>query len=171
MLYRFFALGLSWLLAFVATPPLHAAEPPASDWLRMAAMLHPGDSVQVVDGTLKSWEGSLVTVSPEDITIRLDKGFRRTGEKRLGRESVFRVSRISRGRNTLVGLGAGLASGAALSIWAARRIDRGYGGAITKGQATALFLGALGGAGAGVGYAIPHRETLYRRPAAQPVAQ
>ena len=171
MLYRFFVLGLSSLLASAVMAPMNAAEPPASDWSRLVAALQPGDSVQVVDDTLKSWEGSLANVSPDEIAIRVDRGFLRTGEKLLRRESVFRVSRVSRGRSTLIGLGAGLAAGAAISAWAARRIDQGYGGAITKGQATALFLGTLGGAGAGIGYAFPHLETLYRRPAAEPLAQ
>jgi len=147
-----------------------AVDAPPSEWDALLAM-RPGDSIQVVDTGLKSWKGSLLSVSTEEIVVRVDKGFLRAGEKRLARDSVFRVSRVTRGRNTLIGLGAGLAAGAALSGWAAQRIDKGYGGAITKGQAAALFLGTLGGAGAGIGYAIPHLETLYRRPAAGPLTR
>jgi hypothetical protein len=154
----------------LASPSALAADKTSSDWGALSA-LRPGDSVQVVDDSLKTWEGSLLSVSPDGIAIRVRTGALRTAEKWMRRESVVRVSRVNRGRNTLIGLGAGLAAGAALSAWAAQRIDKGYGGAITKGQATALFLGAMGGAGAGIGYAIPHLETLYRRPAAEPTGQ
>lgn len=171
MVHRFLASGLLCLLTFAAAPRIAAVEPPKSDWSRVVAALHPGETVQVVDDTLRSWEGPLVSLSEDEIVLRIDKGFFRSGERRLTRESVLRISRVTRGRNTLIGLGAGLAAGAAVSAWQAQRIDKGYGGAITKGKAAALFLTTFGGAGAGIGYAIPHLETLYRRPAAEPAGQ
>lgn len=166
------SLNTPWLAAvlLLSSSASWAVDAPKPDWDALLA-LRPGDSIQVVDDTLKSWQGSLLSVSPDEIVMRVDKGFFREGEKRLSRKSVFRVSRVTHGRNTLIGLGAGLAAGAALSAWAAQRIDKGYGGAITKGQAAALFLTTFGGAGAGIGYAIPHLETLYRRPTAQPATQ
>jgi hypothetical protein len=147
-------------LAVSASHALLFAQHPASRWDNLES-LRSGQKIQVVTSDGQSWHGAYRLVTPDAISLRVDRGLFRHQEKALPASDVVRVSGVSRLRNTLIGLGVGLGAGAAMSAWAANRIEKGYGGALTTGQATAISLTFLGGAGAGIGYAIPSRRTLY----------
>ncbi|MFB3829924.1 MAG: hypothetical protein ACE15B_24355 [Bryobacteraceae bacterium] len=134
---------------------------PAAGWEDVKA-LRAGENIQVVASDLKSWEGGLVQVNDESITLHVDKGFFRRQEKVFPRASVFRVSRVSRGRNTLIGLAIGAGAGGAVAAALAPRIDKGYGGALTKEGLAGLMIGIGAGVGTGIGYGVPHYQTVYR---------
>ena len=110
--------------------------------------LQAGHKVKVVEMDLKAWDGRLVSVSDEAITIR-EK--RQNQEITVDRAKVLRVTdlhRSRRGRNALLGFAAGAALGFAL-------LGRG-----DDEAAAALYL--FGGSGAALGAAIPHpRPTIY----------
>lgn len=110
--------------------------------------LDAGRKIKIVDMSLKAWDGRLVSVSDEAITIRS-----KDAEVSVERAKVFRVTdlqRSRRGRNAAIGLLAGAL------IYAAT--NRGSG----DDAEHALNIGLMGGIGAAAGAAIPYpRPTIY----------
>jgi len=133
------ALGLAFASSFAQTPP--------DSWENLKN-LDAGHKIKVVDVGLKAWDGRLVSVSDQAITIR-PKG----GEVTVERAKVFRVTdleRSRRGRNAAIGLLAGAL------LYAA--VNRGSG----DDAEHALSIGFMGGIGAAAGAAIPYpRPTIY----------
>lgn len=138
------------LLALVLVPVTSSAQARKDNWENLK-QLQPGHKVKVVDMSLKSWDGRLVNVSDESITIRET---REQQEISVERTKVFRVTdlqRSRRGRNALIGL---LAGGLVFAAATAKE-----GGDDAE---KALFIGLFGGMGAAAGAAIPYpRPTIY----------
>lgn len=141
---------LALLVLFVA-PVGTVAQVHDDNWDNLK-QLQPGHKIKVVAIDLKAWEGKLVSVSDEAITIQ-EK--RTQQEITVARSEVFRVTdlhRSKRGRNALIGLGIGVAVGSAFSAdddW-----DLSSTGKL-------IVVGWFGGMGAGVGALVPSRPTIY----------
>jgi hypothetical protein len=135
------------------TPAPSSAQSHPDSWENLR-QLQPGHKIKIVDMSLKSWDGKLVSVSEEAITIR---GLRQQQETTVERAKVFRVTdleRSRRGRNALIGFAAGIATGA---VWATRQKED------VGTLLPVLFVGGVfGGPGAAVGAAIPSHPTIYR---------
>ena len=139
---------LSAILALVMAPVASSAQAPKDSWQNLK-QLQAGHKIKVVDMSLKAWEGRLVRVSDEAITIQAKQQ-----EVTVERANVFRVTdlqRSRRGRNAVIGLLAGAL------IYAAANPGSG------DDAEHALSIAFMGGIGAAVGAAIPHpRPTIYR---------
>lgn len=111
-----------------------------------------GQKVVVIDQQMKNVTGTFVRVSENDLTIK-----KKDKEITMDRDSVYRVTSTPqhRGRNTLIGLGVGAATGA---IWGASVPAED----MTPAQTGSIMAGALGGIGAGVGALIAPAKTFYR---------
>ena len=114
-----------------------------------------GERIQVIDQKLKSLTGTLLNVSDEAISLRVDQNW-----VSIQRADVFRVSSLQsskRGRNAIIGalIGAttGLVAGAAYCHG-----DCDLARGIAWGAPIMLGLGA----GAGIGAAFPSHPTIYR---------
>jgi len=141
------------ILALALTPVASWAQAPKDSWENLK-QLQSGHKIKVVDMGLKAWDGRLVSVSDEAITIR-DK--RTQQEITVQRAKVFRVTdlqRSKRGRNALIGLVLGSVVGAAL---VADEEDL-----VPWGKAV-VAIGLFGGPSAAAGALIPYpRPTVYR---------
>jgi hypothetical protein len=137
----FFAI-LALALAQVAS----SAQTPRDSWDNVK-QLQPGHKIKVVDMSLKSWDGRLVSVSEGAITIR---ELRNQQEITVERAKVWRVTdlqRSSRGRNAAIGFLAGAIVGATRD---------------TEGNAyRAVLAGLFGGIGVGVGALVPSHPAIY----------
>lgn len=114
-----------------------------------------GERIQVIDQKLKSLTGTILDVSDEAISLRVDQNW-----VAIQRADVFRVSSLQsskRGRNAIIGalIGAttGLVAGAAYCHG-----DCDLARGIAWGAPIMLGLGA----GAGIGAAFPSHPTIYR---------
>jgi hypothetical protein len=138
------------LLAIPLFSPQAFCQPPPDNWDTLK-QLEPGHRVKVVDMDLKAWDGKLVTVSDEAITIRE----KRTGQViTLQRGRVFRVMDLQESRcrlNAAIGFAAAFLLHRAIHWEGGDPAERYLDGVI------------WGGIGAGVGALIPHpRPTVYR---------
>jgi len=119
--------------------------------------LRPGQKIEVVDMKLKSLKGTFVSFSEEAISLCV-----KDGEVAVQRADVLRVrdrEHSKRGRNALLGLGTGLATG--LVVGAALDTSEIMGGAQGTMKAGLTPLG--GAAGAAIGAAVPSgARTIYR---------
>ncbi len=100
------------MIILILVPGPALAQRPEHAWENLN-QLREGCKIKVVDMNLKSWKGSLVSVSDEAITIR---ELRKQQEITVERANVFRVTdvrRSRRGRSALIGLAAGAIVGAA----------------------------------------------------------
>ena len=138
------------ILVLALAPAAVSAQTQKDGWDYLK-QLKPGHKIKVVDMDLKAWEGKLVSVSDDAITIR-EK--RKQQEIIVERGRVLRVmdlERSHRARNAAIGFLTGALLFAAATA--------GEGGDDAE---RALFIGLFGGIGAGVGAAIPHpRPTIY----------
>lgn len=141
------------ILALALTPVGCWAETPKDSWENLK-QLQPGHKIKVVDKSLKSWDGRLVSVTDEAITIR-EKW--KQQEVSVERANVLRVTdleRSKRGRNALIGLAIGTALGAAII---------GNEDDIVPWGKAVIAIGIFGAPGAGIGAAIPYtRPSIYR---------
>ncbi|HMD99896.1 MAG TPA: hypothetical protein VKM93_21525 [Terriglobia bacterium] len=116
-----------------------------------------GQTIEVVDMSLKSLTGTFVSFSDEAISLR-----NRGGDVTVLRPDVLRVSlreHAKRTRNVLIGAAVGAGAGAAVGI-----AFRGY-CANEAGSCSGIGLaaaGILGGIGAGVGALPRGYRTIYR---------
>jgi len=129
------------------------AQTPKDSWENLKK-LQPGHKIKVMDMSLRFWDGRLVSVSDEAITIR---ELRKQREITVERGKVFRVTNLERsrrGRNALIGLLIGGAIGAPLG--AAKASD------VPATLGAAIMFGLLGGVGTGLGALVPSHPALYR---------
>jgi hypothetical protein len=115
-----------------------------------------GREIQLVDQRLKSYNGTLLRVSDEDIAIQVG-----TDELTVKRADVFRVSARDtnkRLRNALIGLGIGAGIGTAIGFG----ILAATGGSDFPEAALGPAIGISAAAGAGLGAIVPSYPTLYR---------
>ena len=133
------------ILLLVVAPVASSAQAPKDSWENLK-QLQPGHKIKVVDMSLKSWDGRLVSVSDEAITIQAKQQ-----DVTVERAKVFRVTdlqRSKRARNAAIGLVVGAIVGGTRD---------------TEGNAyRAVLAGLLGATGAGVGALIPSYPTIYR---------
>jgi hypothetical protein len=141
-------------IVMLALAPMASSAQSRQDSWENLKQLQPGHKIRVVDTDLKSWDGSLVSVSDEAIAIR-EK--RKQQEITVERAKVFRVTdlqRSRRGRNALIGFAAGIVVG---TVWATRREED------VGTLLPVLFVGGVfGGPGGAVGALVPSYRTIYR---------
>ncbi len=139
------------LLVLLAVPI--AAQHTEGAWADLK-QIKPGTKIEIIDQNLKRYTGNLESVG--DDTIGLRRGGRTVV---LKREEVYRAGTYiahRRLRNTLLGLGAGLAAGAAIGAASYSGDDE---------ETVTMFGGVLGmGGGAAVGALLPVTRTIYRGP-------
>ena len=126
-------------------------------WENLRA-LREGQKIQVVQMDLKSFSGSFLGVSDEEIRVRVKKQ-----ERAVARADVFRASVRSgarRGRNIAIGLGVGAALGAAAG-WGALAAT---GGSDAAGAIAGATTGIGAGLGGGLGAIPAGYRTIYRAP-------
>jgi len=105
-----FAIGMTVLmLSFIGVAAVSAAgpKPTQADWESLK-QLAPGQQVQVVLNDAKSYSGQFQSVSDDGIVLHLGKD-----TQTFERQTVLRVStrgKSHRGRNALIGVGAGVAT-------------------------------------------------------------
>ncbi len=154
------------ILVLAVAPAAGFAQIRQDNWDNLK-QLQPGHKIKIVDMNLKAWNGGLVSVSDEAVTIR---ELRKQQEITVERAKVLRVTdlqRSRRGRNALIGLAVGAAVGTAL---VADEEDL-----VPWGKAVIIF-GIFGGPGAAAGALVPSYRTIYRvkrgppEPTAQPDA-
>ena len=146
------ALRISHLVVSFCLPALVAAGEVNRSWQVLTQSLQPGKSVVVKCMNSAQFEGKLLKIADDSITVQSH------GQPQvIRRDEVFRVRRANiRRRNTLLGLAVGAGGGAALGGAAATRQDFVSAGAVV-GVTTLLGVGV----GAAVGGALPIGEPLY----------
>ena len=135
------------IVALALAPVASSAQARKDNWENLK-QLQPGHKIKVADMSLKAWDGRLVSVSDEAITIR---ELRKQQEITVERDKVLRVTdleRSRRGRNALIGLAVGTALG--------------FGVLEPSEDRVGLALWIFGAPGAAVGAFIPSRPTIYR---------
>jgi hypothetical protein len=144
------------LLLFV--PVFSPAQSPRNNWENLKE-LRPGQRIEVIDKSMKSFGGHFVSVSEEAITLKVRKTQESIERAKVARVSVRDTSHRTRNIliGTAVGVGAGLAIAIPVELLCSNEGNCGAGG----GAGAALAIGGLGAAGAGLG-AIPGNRTLYR---------
>jgi hypothetical protein len=141
------------VLALALVPVAGSAQARKDNWENLK-QLQPGHKIKVVDMNLKAWDGSLVSVSDEAITIRQ---LRKQREITVERANVFRVTdlqRSKRRRNALIGLLIGGAIGVPIGVAKSSDLPPSFGALI--------MFGWLGGPGAAVGALVPSHPAIYR---------
>lgn len=133
------------VLALTLTAAAGFAQKPQGSWEDLK-QLEVGHKIKIVDMSLKAWEGRLVSVSDESITVRP-----KDGEVTVERANVLRVTdlkRSSHARNAAIGFVIGAVLGATRD---------------TEGNAyKAVLAASFGGIGAGVAALVPSHPALYR---------
>jgi hypothetical protein len=144
------------VLLFV--PLCGVAQSSQNDWGNLKE-LHPGQKIEVVDKSMKSFGGRFASVSEEAITVQAGKSQQTIERANVARASVRDTSHRKRNMliGTAVGVGAGLAIAVPVELLCSNEGNCGAGG----GAGAALAVGGLGAAGAGLG-AIPGNRTVYR---------
>jgi len=126
-------------------------------WTRLNA-LKAGQGIEVIDSSMKRYDGEFVMVTDELLTLKQN-----SSDVSIKRENVARVSTSSgprRGAHTAIGLVAGAAIGA--GIGAASGSNHGFLGGSSRGIAALVGLAIGGVSGAAVGALIPAHTTVYR---------
>lgn len=144
----------SALLFFILVPLLGMAQSAQDSWDNLK-QLRPGEKIEVVDTSMKSFRGRFVAVSEEDITLEVGKSQESVGRSKVVRVSVRDTSH--RTRNML--LGSGIAGGIAIAaaiVPLAANSNEGN----SCGACVAAIAAGFGG-GAAIG-ALPGNRTLYR---------
>ena len=109
-----FTIGMTVvMLGSIGIAVVHAeeAKSPQANWENLK-QLAPGQQIRIVLNDAKSYEAKFQSVTDDGIVVRLA-----TGEQTFPRQSVLRVStkhRSHRGRNALIGAGAGVATALAV---------------------------------------------------------
>ena len=99
------------LVLLLMVPGFGLAQSSQNNWDNLK-QLAPGQQIRVVLNDAKSYEVKFQSVTDDGIVVRLA-----TGEQPFPRQSVLRVSskhRSHRGRNALIGVGAGVATALAV---------------------------------------------------------
>ena len=133
--------------------PLHAQE--NTSWETLAKSLKAGKRISVTQMNLSSFQGKLVTISDDSLTVEAEGHQTKT----VQRSEIVRVSLAGqRARNALIGLGIGVAAGAGIGLAIQGNPD------VSSATAAAIVgvVGGLGGLGAGA--ALPANRVLYRAP-------
>ena len=143
------------VLVFLLLVPAFALAQSAKDSWGNLKQLRAGQKIEVVDTSMKSLRGPLVSVSEEAITLRVGKS-----QECIERAKVVRVSvrdNSHRARNML--LGSGILGGIAVAATAVPLMAGSNEGNSCPACAAAIAAGFGGGAALG---AIPGRRTVYR---------
>ena len=143
------------VLVFLLLVPAFALAQSAKDSWGNLKQLRAGQKIEVVDTSMKSLRGPLVSVSEEAITLRVGKS-----QECIECAKVVRVSvrdNSHRARNML--LGSGILGGIALAATAVPLGISGNEGTSCGACAAAIAAGFGGGAALG---AIPGSRTIYR---------
>jgi hypothetical protein len=141
------------ILVLAVAPVVVCAQTGKDNWDNLK-QLHLGHKIKVVDMDLKAWDGKLVSVSDEAITVR---EVQKQQQITVQRAKVLRVTdlqRSKRGRNALIGLAVGGAIGVPIGVAKASDVPASVGALI--------MFGWLGGVGAGIGALVPAHPNLYR---------
>ena len=142
------------LLLLLMVPGFGLAQSSQNNWDNLK-QLRAGQKIEVVDTSMKSLRGPLVSVSEEAITLQVGKS-----QESIERAKVVRVSvrdTSHRTRNML--LGAGILGGVALAATAVPLGISSNEGTSCGACAAAIAAGFGGGAALG---AIPGSRTVYR---------
>jgi len=144
-------------LVFLLLAPGFALAQSAKDSWENLKQLQPGQKIEVVDMNLKLFKGNFESCSEDGISLRAG-----SSSLTIERPNVLRVSlreHSKRARNALIGAAIGAGTGVVLGLVAANT------GVHETGEEY-FFMGLsvpiLGGAGAGLGAAIPSYATIYR---------
>ena len=122
--------------------------------------IQPGQKLIVIDHQMKSLSGTFVRVSENSLVVKVDKL-----ETAIDRDSVYRVTTgpQHRGRNALIGLGIGAATGGILAGTVPGSEE------LSAGDVVGVVAG-MAGAGAGIGALIAPARTIYRADSIKKVA-
>src|SRR5438046_952138 len=105
--------AFSWKSLLVATvvslAPLCFGQ---QDGWNNLAQFRRGEHIEVMDSRMRVLAGEFVSYSPEALTLHTDSAEREIARTEVARVTAFK--RAHRGRNTLIGLGAGAGIGAGL---------------------------------------------------------
>jgi len=133
------------MFVFLVLVPAFALAQSAQDSWDTLKQLQPGQTIQVVDSSMKSFKGEFVSVSDVGISLRAGK----KNEQSVPRAEVVRVSvsdTSHRTRNMLIGMGFGAGGGLA----AGYGIDEGVRHVSCEGGSY-VYMPVLAAAGGGLG--------------------
>ena len=142
------------LLLLLFVPISGISQPSPHDWENLKE-LRLGQKIEVIDKSMKSFQGPFVSVSGEAITMKVGKS-----QESVERANVVRVNvrdTSHRKRNML--LGAGILGGIAVAATAVPLMANSNEGNSCPACAAAIAAGFGGGAALG---AIPGSRTVYR---------
>jgi hypothetical protein len=142
------------LLLLLFVPGFAVAQSSLNDWKNLKE-LHPGQKIEVIDNSMKSFQGPFVSVSEEAITLKVGKS-----QESIERANVVRVNvrdTSHRKRNML--LGAGILGGIAVAATAVPLMANSNEGNSCPACGAVIAAGFGGGAALG---AIPGSRTVYR---------
>ena len=146
------------LLLLFLIPVFGMAQSAKESWDNLK-QLRPGQKIEVVDKSMKSFGGHFVSVSEEAITLQVGKS-----QESIERAKVVRVTvrdTSHRKRNMLIGTAIGAGAGLAIAIPIAAICSNEGNCRDTSLAGAALAVAGFGAAGAGLG-AIPGNRTVYR---------
>ncbi len=154
------ALALAAILATAPAATLRAQSPAQDNWDNLL-QLDPGQQVQIVLMNAQSYRGKFVSFNDQALSLKT-----KDNDVAFNRDQVLRVSMLDNGkrkRNTMLGLGIGVAAGLVGGGMLYKRLNN---DGATQ-EATNLLLGITGGAaaaGAAMGRTGGFR-VIYRAPA------
>jgi len=137
------------ILVLALAPSVSWAQAPQDSWENLKK-LDVGHKIKIVDMNLRSWQGKLVSVSDQAMTIRQNEQ-----EVAVERDKVLRVTDLEHSRwarNALLGSLIGMGMGAALS----------GGSRGTREVHVVTWTMWFGSLGAGVGALVPSHPVIYR---------
>ena len=146
------------LLFLFLIPALVMAQSAKESWDSLK-QLRPGEKIEVVDKSMKSFGGHFVAVSEEAITLKVGKKQESVERAKVVRVSVRDTSH--RTRNMLIGTAIGAGAGLAIAIPVGLLCSNEGNCRDTGGAGAAVVVAGLGAAGAGLG-AVPSNRTVYR---------
>lgn len=139
-------------------PSLSFAQSSPGDWGHLRE-LRPGQKIEVVDKSMKSFGGHFVSVSEEAITLQIGKSQESIDRAKVARVSVRDTSH--RKRNMLIGAAVGVGAGLAVAIPVATLCSNEGNCSSAETAGAVVVVAGLGAAGVGLG-AIPGNRTVYR---------
>jgi hypothetical protein len=149
-------------LTFLAFLQAANAAPPRGEWDEVQR-LQKGAVVRVTATSDKTYRGTFTGLTHQSIVIVESKG-----EVSIAKKDVLRVDVKSKGRrtrNTLIGVGAGLAFGLVIDQTAGAYLRNETGESGGARAATVVLPAALFG---GIGAVLPGYRTVYRAPRHRP---